>query len=168
MLAPLTAAAPIAGPSASPVRGAHVPVLDGIRGLAILMVMWCHTTGYGGKHAFDMWFNYLSWWGGIGVDLFFVLSGYLITGILLDSRGSSRFFGNFYARRALRIFPLYYAVVAFSFLVLPRFLPPAQAERFGRIAGDEPYYWFYLQNFAMARADGIRHGVLDITWSLAI
>jgi peptidoglycan/LPS O-acetylase OafA/YrhL len=154
--------------SPRPRAGAHVPVLDGIRGLAILLVLVTHLTAFGGTHAFDVWFNYLAWYGWIGVDLFFVLSGYLITGILLDSRTSSHYFKNFYARRVLRIFPLYYAVVTLSLVVLPGVLPAAQAERFGRIAGDEPYYWLYLQNFAIARAGQTRHGVLDVTWSLAI
>jgi peptidoglycan/LPS O-acetylase OafA/YrhL len=149
-------------------HAAHVPVLDGIRGLAILLVLLCHLTMYGGEHRFDGWIDYLAWWGAIGVDLFFVLSGYLITGILVDARGRPGYFKNFYARRVLRIFPLYYAVVALSLLVLPRFLPPAQAARFGKIAGDEPYYWLYLQNFSIARAGQWRHGVLDVTWSLAI
>ncbi len=152
----------------SPRIGAHVPVLDGIRGLAILLVMARHGTFYAGVHAFDRWLNYFVWSGWVGVDFFFVLSGYLITGILLDSRGGPRFFGNFYARRVLRIFPLYYAVVLVTFLVLPRLVGAAQAARFGRISGEEPYYWLYLQNFVMARAGVPRHPILDVTWSLAI
>jgi len=149
-------------------RQGHVSALDGIRGLAVLLVMWCHLTGYGGTHAFDDWFHYLAFWGWVGVDLFFVLSGYLITGILLDTRRSPRFFRDFYARRVLRIFPLYYALVVLSLHVIPRFLPHDQAERFGQVAGNEIFYWFYLQNFTIARAGGVRHAILDITWSLAI
>jgi peptidoglycan/LPS O-acetylase OafA/YrhL len=97
----------------------HLLPLDGVRGLAILMVM--------GSHAFES--NYekssrtIGWIGGIlhygyaGVDLFFVLSGFLITGILYDSLKDGGYFRKFYARRVLRIFPLYYGVLVVCFLL---------------------------------------------------
>ena len=71
-------------------------------------------------------------------------------------------------RRVLRIFPLYYSIIALSLLALPAFLPPDKAARFGEIAGDRIYYWCYLQNIPIARAGQPRHGILDVTWSLAI
>jgi peptidoglycan/LPS O-acetylase OafA/YrhL len=147
---------------------AHVPALDGIRGLAILLVMVLHMTQLPPRTAVDRGFIRVAELGWIGVDLFFVLSGFLITGILLEAKGSPRYFQSFYARRVLRIFPLYYAVLVASLFVLPRVLPPDKALRFGSIAGDEIYYWLYLSNVAIARAGQPRHGVLDVTWSLSI
>ena len=92
-------------------RVSHMPQLDGLRALAVLMVVVHHYVEGG--------------WGlaaNLGVKLFFVLSGFLITSILLRSRSQSGAAGwnrwravrNFYARRFLRIFPLYYLVVALA------------------------------------------------------
>src|SRR4051812_7040132 len=98
----------------------HVLALDAIRGLAILLV-----TGYrfwdlptSDVPAVD-WLSSLFSLGLRGVDLFFVLSGFLITGILLDAKQKPHYFRNFYMRRTLRIFPLYYAVLAVTFVLLP-------------------------------------------------
>ncbi|GGK09185.1 acyltransferase family protein [Luteimonas terricola] len=91
--------------------------LEGLRGLAILMVtihhFWPRTGGF-----FEEWspVAHLGW---IGVDLFFVISGFLIGGILLDTRSDGKYFSNFYARRVLRIFPLYYALLLLLFIVVP-------------------------------------------------
>lgn len=71
-----------------PRRGAYVPALDGVRGLAIIMVMLAHFTSYGGLHPvvfLDRAYRSVVMLGGTGVDLFFVLSGFLITGILLTA-----------------------------------------------------------------------------------
>ena len=153
---------------ATPAEPSHVPVLDGIRGLGIVLVMIIHLWWMPQRNALDHLLAVVTNLGWFGVDLFFVLSGYLITGILLDSRGAPRYFRNFYLRRTLRIFPLYYLVLILSLYVLPHALPPDKAARFGSIAGDVRYYWLYLSNFAMARAGMARHGILDVTWSLAI
>src|SRR5262245_5427661 len=94
----------------------HIPALDGIRGLAVLLVLFWHATQrpFAAEAAninFDSGIDRVvlslarvSW---TGVDLFFVLSGFLITGILFDAKGKNYFFRNFYARRTVRIFPLY-------------------------------------------------------------
>jgi peptidoglycan/LPS O-acetylase OafA/YrhL len=153
---------------------AHIPALDGIRGLAILLVMLHHQTimGIGETIPIDDLFSHWMEIGWSGVDLFFVLSGFLITGILLDAKDSPRYFKNFYARRTLRIFPLYYAVVFLALVVIPNLpdaiLPAAKRDGFGRIDGDEIWYWLYLSNFSIANAAAWRHGILDISWSLAI
>src|ERR1039457_7575425 len=84
----------------------RIPELDGLRGLAILAVMLFHYTPETGPLHFLAPVLLTGW---IGVDLFFVLSGYLIAGILLDSAGRRGYYRNFIIRRSLRIFPLYYA-----------------------------------------------------------
>ena len=145
----------------------HVPALDGVRGLAILTVMLYHMTLIDGANAFDRGVLGVIKAGWLGVDIFFVLSGFLITGLLYDAKGSAHYFRNFYARRTVRIFPLYYAVVALCLIVLPR-IPHPKAASFGRIAGDEIWYWLYLSNFSISNANGWRHAILDISWSLAI
>jgi peptidoglycan/LPS O-acetylase OafA/YrhL len=152
--------APITSPHA------RVPALDGVRGLAIVLVVVMHSLFFGvplpgvpplsQEHPFVRLVG-LGW---CGVDVFFVLSGYLITGILVQSRGQPHWFRNFYARRALRIFPLYYLVLALLLWVLPR--PPVTG-------AETAAYLLYYQNFHFAFG-GDRHPDLarDITWSLAI
>lgn len=145
----------------------RVPALDGIRGVAILLVMVYHQTVMVPMNRVDARFFRLTEFGFCGVDLFFVLSGFLITGILYDAKGTPHYFRNFFARRALRICPLYYAVLVFCLLILPR-APHAKSARFEQIRGDEFWYWAFLANFSIARAGDWRHGILDVTWSLSI
>jgi peptidoglycan/LPS O-acetylase OafA/YrhL len=99
----------------------HIPALDGIRGIAILMVLTYHllTINAAGKGAIFVWYENLrkSLW--CGVDVFFALSGFLITGILIRTVTSQDFFRSFYVRRALRIFPLYYACLFLLFACTP-------------------------------------------------
>jgi peptidoglycan/LPS O-acetylase OafA/YrhL len=149
--------------------GGHrrIPTLDGLRGLAILMVMLFHMTLLTSTTLLDrVWIN-IAGYGWVGVDLFFVLSGFLITGLLLDAKGGAAYFRNFYARRILRIFPLYYFVVVLSLVILPH-IHNAKSEKFGAIKGDEWWYWVYLSNYIIGYRHAFRHGILDVSWTLAI
>ncbi|MFN2492292.1 MAG: acyltransferase family protein [Pyrinomonadaceae bacterium] len=158
---------------ASSSSSGRVPTLDGFRGMATLMVLVVHLTVIRPVGGFETWFVNASHAGMHAIDLFFVLSGFLITGILLDSKGEAHFLRNFYARRALRILPLYYLLVAFNFLVIPAILPHLPPSinihnRFDIVVSDWPWYVFYLSNFLIARVPTSRLGILDVTWSLAI
>jgi peptidoglycan/LPS O-acetylase OafA/YrhL len=146
---------------------AHIPALDGIRGLAVLLVLYCHATLIEPSGALGKLFlatSRLSW---TGVDLFFVLSGFLITGILYDAKGKDHFFRNFYARRTVRIFPLYYVFLLLTLVILPRLLPAHVNEVFSR---DYPpqtaWYWLYLSNFY--QSFHMTHHLVFVSWSLAI
>jgi peptidoglycan/LPS O-acetylase OafA/YrhL len=161
------------GTGRSRLSAQHLPFLDGIRGMAILLVMFHHMTVLYPKSAAEQYLYQLSLFGPHGVDLFFVLSGFLITGILLDTRSSPNFFRNFYARRTLRIFPLYYILVAFSFLILPWCIEqfPRYAyklARFATVSNEWPWYFLYGSNYVVAYNNGWRHGILDVSWSLSI
>jgi peptidoglycan/LPS O-acetylase OafA/YrhL len=151
----------------------HLPFLDGLRGLAILLVLFDHFTDLEPRSAAQWLVKNLSSFGSHGVDLFFVLSGFLITGILLDSRKDPHFFRNFYARRTLRIFPLYYAILAFSFSALPRLIARFP-EYSGKLAGLSivssawPWYVVYCSNYVIAWNHAWLNRFLDVTWSLAI
>ena len=133
--------------------------LDGVRGIAILMVLFYHGFASAMLIAPYSWSGFpafvetLAGLGWIGVDIFFVLSGYLITGILLSSAGKPHYFRNFYARRALRILPLYYLVLIFVAVLY-------------RGAGDYVLLGvFYLSNFAPIFGVAALYGPL---WSLSV
>src|SRR4029079_8213235 len=103
--------------------------------------------------------------GWSGVDLFFVLSGFLITGILDDAKGSTNYFRVFYARRMLRILPLYYGALVILF-VMPHLVTAPGAPKFFVSIKDQLWYWFYLQNFVPLRPLFV--GLAGHFWSLAV
>jgi peptidoglycan/LPS O-acetylase OafA/YrhL len=152
-----------------------MPALDGLRGVAILMVMAFHLYGLvyvldGRWHrgAVDLWVGRGFGIGWVGVDLFFVLSGFLITGILLDAKGTTTYFRSFYARRVLRIFPLYYAFIIFMLVIAPRFDLGDSAS----LRENQFWYWTYLTNIGFS-FDGLASpapfGNAHVhLWSLAV
>jgi peptidoglycan/LPS O-acetylase OafA/YrhL len=146
----------------------RIQALDGLRGVAILLILMLHLTRWGQLHqtaGIDALYYRIALAGWVGVDLFFVLSGFLITGILLDAKGGPGFFRTFYTRRVLRIFPLYYTFLALFFFVL---LPLFPALGLGDPAGEQGWHWLYLQNFQLARDGWPEHLALGHLWSLAV
>jgi peptidoglycan/LPS O-acetylase OafA/YrhL len=143
-------------------RSTRIPQLDAVRGIAILVVIFHNGSGlFPSLHLHALFAS-----GWMGVDLFFVLSGFLITGILVDAKSSDGFFQNFYARRCLRIWPLYYALLLFMFVAVP-LLRPAQASLVFERSSPWWAYPLYLQNFLVPDSSGAL-GPLGVTWSLAI
>jgi peptidoglycan/LPS O-acetylase OafA/YrhL len=137
---------------------AYIPELQGLRGLAVLAVVvyHCHARLEGTL------IHYASLWGWAGVNLFFVLSGFLITSILIEAREKPHYFMNFYARRALRIWPVYLLLLVVCYSVPEWFLGDTLAHQTG---------WKTLAAYALF-LQNLRHhplpGTLGPTWSLAI
>ena len=118
----------------------YLPELDGVRGLAILWVVLYHCN----PRLKGTWIYYGSIWGWAGVILFFSLSGFLITSILLTTRDKPRYFHNFHARRALRIWPLYILLLVVVYLNAPWFIGPSVMEAIK--AAPWLAYLFLVQN----------------------
>ncbi|HBE71568.1 MAG TPA: acyltransferase, partial [Planctomycetaceae bacterium] len=144
----------------------HISQLDGLRGLAILLVTVYRFAKEIPESALLSPIKAVCGVGERGVDLFFVLSGFLITGVLIESIGQPKAYRNFLARRSLRIFPLYFmalggllAISAYSTFYRGVF---AQAER------NQVYLWSYLTNIKMSWEAEWCFGSLDHFWSLAV
>jgi peptidoglycan/LPS O-acetylase OafA/YrhL len=105
-------------------------------------------------------------YGAMGVDLFFVLSGFLITGILYDSKKKAAYFRNFYARRVLRIFPLYYAVLFIGLIIVPHI---AEVPRLGTAVAHQVWLWSYCANVWLAISGNWEAlPIYSHFWSLAV
>lgn len=139
-----------------------IPQLDAVRGLAVLLVLLHNTDRYPALHL-----HLISDNGWMGVDLFFVLSGLLITGILLDTKQSEGYFKNFYARRCLRIWPLYYSLLLFMFVIVPIMRPSEAHTVFAARSSPWWAYPIFLQNF-LVPIPTMATGALGVTWSLAV
>ena len=143
--------------------------LDGVRGLAALLVVYQHLflRWVPASPTPVFWMRTLSGMAWTGVDLFFILSGFLIGGILLRNRDAENFFSVFYIRRAFRIFPLYFGLLA-GFFLIHFFLPVGQHPSMA--SGGMPL-WSYpliVQNFPMAFTGNWGPGPLGVTWSVAL
>ena len=141
----------------------RLPALDGIRGLAIIWVVLHNTTDHlpPTLHGASHMLAFLVHPGWIGVQLFFALSGFLITGSLLDTQRATNYFRAFYARRALRILPLYYTVLILLLIVAPELqLGPTSLKANLK---EQLSLWLFVVNWTDAAPYGFAH-----FWSLAI
>ncbi len=143
-------------------KGDRFPALDGLRGIAALMVMFTHL---GGVLVMDQsWLAQVLYWpqkfGEFGVDLFFVLSGFLITGILVGKREAPSYFLPFYWHRALRIFPLYFLLLAIVMIALPAL---------GLLTLNDPIwpYFLFVSNLRIFFPVGATD-YISVTWTLAM
>jgi peptidoglycan/LPS O-acetylase OafA/YrhL len=150
------------------------PELDGLRGAAILMVFLLHYVTDSRSHegSFGLLYHFAQIFrlGWSGVDLFFVLSGFLIGGILLDARSTSNVFRTFYTRRIHRILPVYYVLITI-------YLASSYAIAKWNLFGNAPYvenphhpevYFLFLQNIVKTPPSLFYHYLVSPTWSLAV
>jgi peptidoglycan/LPS O-acetylase OafA/YrhL len=147
-----------------------MPRLDGLRGVAIILVMFYHLVFFQPACRVDHLFHRFTQYGWTGVDLFFILSGFLITGILLDAKGAPNYFRNFYVRRCLRILPLYYAFVLGLIFLYPLAGAHFRAERDVLVA-NQTWLWTHTVNWLVAKTgDFVSKTTLGTGgfWSLAI
>jgi len=151
--------------------------LDGLRAIAIILVFFHHVKDHIPPVVPAVkFFQYYVWQGWIGVDLFFVLSGFLITGLLIDSREATNYLSGFYGRRILRIFPLYYSVLIGA-IVTSQILTSVHAPQAPAVAAlvplpqDRWVYLSFLTNWTglwAAQWDSSFRSILAHFWSLAV
>jgi peptidoglycan/LPS O-acetylase OafA/YrhL len=153
----------------SPAKAAsivRIEGLDALRGFAVLWVV-VHNTGAIRGDLDSLVLKGLavvSGFGWAGVQLFFALSGFLITRILLRSRGAPEALRAFYARRTLRIFPLYYVLLVLTFVIAPRVTWLESIAHRGSVS--PLWYWLYLSNWIVPFGGGT--AALAHVWSLAV
>jgi peptidoglycan/LPS O-acetylase OafA/YrhL len=167
-LLPATQLPVSASASSRPNLRGHLPVLDGVRGLAVLMVLLLHFVGIMPPSGWvEGAIVKVTGYGSNGVELFFVLSGFLITGILYDTHNRPHYFRNFYMRRLLRIFPLYYGVLALCFFVAP-LIPLLRGPTLDYLMHRQAWAWLYAVNIYIGKHGDWSFSYLNHFWSLAI
>jgi peptidoglycan/LPS O-acetylase OafA/YrhL len=143
----------------------HFPALDGLRGLAILLVILHNADVFSSPVSGLLWpAALLAHAGWVGVQLFFVLSGFLITGNLLDAQQADNYFSSFFARRILRIFPLYYGTLLVALVIVPRLT--VQAPEIAATQVHQIWLWTFLVNWAEPFGRAV-HGFPHF-WSLSV
>lgn len=143
--------------------GSRILPLDGLRGFSLLFIVTFHSLIVANPTYVD-WFGLVSW-GHATLDIFFVLSGFLITAILLKAKGSVGYFRNYLTRRALRIFPAYFVVIGLIFIVLPHF-----SEVFYNSSTREEWLWYalYLQNVKTSLEGWPEYWYIAHLWSMSV
>jgi peptidoglycan/LPS O-acetylase OafA/YrhL len=153
--------------SPADLRG-HLPVLDGVRGLAVMMVLVFHFVGQMlPTNSAERAIVAVTKHGLLGVDLFFVLSGFLITGLLYEAHDKQHYLRNFYMRRVLRIFPLYYGVLALVFFVAP-LIPQLRGPTLDGLLDRQAWAWLYGVNVYLAGHEEWSFSYLNHFWSLSV
>jgi peptidoglycan/LPS O-acetylase OafA/YrhL len=147
----------------------YIPELDGLRGIAVVMVLVWHFVGLPSAGTGVDVLRQITIFGRTGVDLFFVLSGFLITGIIVDHRSSVNLLPAFYSRRALRILPPYVVLIAFFWLTFVLAGPTKAASAdiapvWQQVLAQVTFSW----NWLMAVYDGPVAAGFTVTWSVAI
>lgn len=157
-----------------PIKLNHITELDGIRGFAVLLVIIFHFLNQPilSDNLFDHIFKETFSIGWIGVDLFFVLSGFLITRILINTKSSTNYFTSFYYKRTLRIFPLYYLYLILIFFILyPLLFNKVSEVEQNKILMSEhsqAWFWLYASNIKQVIDGAFFGGGLGHLWSLSI
>lgn len=145
----------MASPENKPFHKKHYPGLDALRGVAILLVVFFH------YFAFPI--------GWIGVDLFFVLSGFLITQTLLELKEDPNYFRQFFIRRILRIFPVYFLTLIVFFSTAPYlFSEKGPGTVYAYYTQNEVWFWTFMQNWLFIKKGLPPEPYLQHFWSLAI
>jgi peptidoglycan/LPS O-acetylase OafA/YrhL len=146
------------------------PALDGLRGLAAVGVVFNHL-GPTTWQSDQWWLAPIVWFGSVGwlgVDLFFVLSGFLITGILIENKTATNYFRAFYAHRALRILPIYFLLLIIWTIAVPLVAPQFLASI--STPGALWPHWFFLTSLWLVNGHIGMAWVTPLapSWSLSI
>jgi len=151
----------------------RIPELDGMRGAAIAMVVFVHYVWWAltpptSKLVLDIQATTRIFWS--AVDLFFVLSGFLIGGNLLDARDSPNYFSTFYFRRFCRVLPIYFLFLAMTGLAYVLIYRPIGARLDWVFSENMPWYSYvlFIQNFWVAKANKAGPPILSPTWAFAV